>query len=142
MPNTGYLLMNISKKLKYRLNDALTELNITIQQWSVLQQLHRLSQSGAQIAANDLAQRLDMDKPTISAIIKRLEAKKLVYKTKNSHDNRLFDLFLSETGAEIYTKAAVISNSVLNQFMAQLSETEKSQLNQLLQKLDREEQSS
>lgn len=142
MPNTGYLLMNISKKLKYRLNDALTELNITIQQWSVLQQLHRLSQSGAQIAANDLAQRLDMDKPTISAIIKRLEAKKLVYKTKNGHDNRLFDLFLSETGAEIYTKAAVISNSVLNQFMAQLSETEKSQLNQLLQKLDREEQSS
>ncbi|MFD1318117.1 MarR family winged helix-turn-helix transcriptional regulator [Loigolactobacillus zhaoyuanensis] len=139
MPNTGYLLMSISKKLRYNLNYALTDLNITIQQWSVLQQLHHFSQTSNQVAANDLATILDMDKPTISAIIKRLAAKNLIYKTKNSHDSRAFDLFLSPAGIEIYMKAVVISDSVLSQFTNQLAATEKNNLNNILQKLDRED---
>ncbi|MFC6171858.1 MarR family winged helix-turn-helix transcriptional regulator [Loigolactobacillus jiayinensis] len=139
MANTGYLLMSISKKLKYNLNHALTDLNITLQQWSVLQQLAHFSQTANQVTANDLATILDMDKPTISAIIKRLTAKNFIYKTKNSHDSRAFDVFLSPAGTDICARAMVISDAVLNQFMAQLSITEKDSLNQILQKLDRED---
>lgn len=139
MNNTGYLLMSISKKLKYNLNYALTDLDITVQQWAVIQQLHYLSKSTKQVTSNDLAKILDMDKPTISAIIKRLESKKIIYKTKNIHDNRAFDLFLTQVGHEIYTKAVGISDSVLKQFMDQLSDTEKNELNKILKKIDSKE---
>ncbi|AMV63608.1 Transcriptional regulator, MarR family [Pediococcus damnosus] len=138
MNNTGYLLMNISKKLKYNLNSALADLDITAQQWSIIQQLHHFNDAKLQVTANQLATILDMDKPTISAIIKRLTIKKIIYKKKNNQDSRAFDLSLSQKGTEIYTKAVIISDKVLTQFMKQLTQAEKHDLNQILQKLNRE----
>ncbi|WP_216634230.1 hypothetical protein, partial [Pediococcus damnosus] len=57
---------------------------------------------------------------------------------KNNQDSRAFDLSLSQKGTEIYTKAVIISDKVLTQFMKQLTQAEKHDLNQILQKLNRE----
>lgn len=139
MKNTGYLLMSVSKKLRYELNHELSQLDITAQQWAVMQQLNHFQQLSHLVTANDLAKILDMDKPTISAIIKRLENKKLLYKIKNSQDSRAFDLFLSQSGLEQCQKALAISDLILTQFTAKLSAEEQNQLNQVLQKLDSED---
>lgn len=138
MDNTGYLLMSVSKKLRYKLNYALHPLDITVQQWAVIQQLSHYDNAKL-MTANELAKILDMDKPTISAIIKRLENKKLIYKRKNKADSRAFDLFLSQEGMDVYTKAVKISNQILEEFTAKLSQNESERLNQILQKLDSEE---
>ncbi|MGF2942922.1 MarR family winged helix-turn-helix transcriptional regulator [Enterococcus xiangfangensis] len=74
--NTGYLLMNISKKLKYDLNKALLEKGITVQQWAVIQQVDLKEP----VTATELVHILDMDKPTISGIVQRLEKKELLVK--------------------------------------------------------------
>ncbi|HFU5896677.1 TPA: MarR family transcriptional regulator, partial [Enterococcus faecium] len=74
--DTGYLLMDISKKLKYTLNQALIEKGITIQQWAVIQQLSIRNEC----TAAELSIILDMDKPTVSDIVKRLELKSLLKK--------------------------------------------------------------
>lgn len=68
--NTGYLIINIAKKLKYQLNQVLQEQGITIQQWAVLQQITKQAAT-----MTELAWQLDMDKPTVSGIVHRLTTK-------------------------------------------------------------------
>ncbi|MGX7351623.1 hypothetical protein RU97_GL001041 [Enterococcus canis] len=134
--NTGYLLMNVSKKLRYRLNQQLVQLDLTAQQWAVIQQLHQMAHQA--VSAQILTERLDMDKPTISAIIKRLELKDILYRKKNTVDSRVYDLFLTAKGQTIFESARELSDVTLTEFLARLSETQQQELNQLLQKLEEE----
>lgn len=134
--NTGYLLMNVSKKLRYRLNQQLVQLDLTAQQWAVIQQLHQMAHQA--VSAQVLTERLDMDKPTISAIIKRLELKDILYRKKNTVDSRVYDLFLTAKGQTIFESARELSDVTLTEFLARLSETQQQELNQLLQKLEEE----
>lgn len=134
--NTGYLLMNVSKKLRYRLNQQLVQLDLTAQQWAVIKQLHQMAHQA--VSAQILTERLDMDKPTISAIIKRLELKDILYRKKNTVDSRVYDLFLTAKGQTIFESARELSDVTLTEFLARLSETQQQELNQLLQKLEEE----
>lgn len=138
MENTGYLIMNSSKKLTYELNTALREKNLTAPQWAVLQQLKRFEDTNQSITAIQLTKLLEMDKPTISAIIKRLEQKTLINRRKSHHDNRSYDLYLTKTGKEVYEFAKKISDEVLKGFVQPLSSEEQELLNTLLQKLNQE----
>lgn len=79
--NTGYLLMNISKQLKYSLNQELKKRGLTVQQWAIIQQLSHLDEA----TSVELTKTLDMDKPTISGIIQRLEKKGLLQKKRKLH---------------------------------------------------------
>lgn len=74
--DTGYLLMNISKNLKYFLNKKLLSKGVTIQQWAVIQHIN--SKKGC--TAIEIASNLNMDKTTISGILSRLELKGLLRK--------------------------------------------------------------
>lgn len=138
MENTGYLIMNSSKKLTYELNTALREKNLTAPQWAVIQQLKRFEDHHQSITAIQLTKLLDMDKPTISAIIKRLEQKNLINRRKSHHDNRSYDLYLTKTGKEAYELAKNTSDKVLKNFILPLSAEEQESLNTLLQKLNQE----
>lgn len=86
--------MNISKKLKYTLNQALVKKGVTVQQWAVMQQLSIRDK----YTATELARILDMDKPIISGILKRLEMKCVLIKNKNPSDQRSSILSLTKTG--------------------------------------------
>lgn len=136
MENTGYLLMNISKKMRYELNQALKTVDLTAPQWAVLQQLERQDCS---VSANELTKRLEMDKPTLSAIIKRLEQKQLLYKEKNPADQRISYLHLTKAGRELMKKGQQISDTVLHSFLIKLSADEQTQLNHFLKKIDTED---
>lgn len=138
MENTGYLIMNSSKKLTYELNTALRGENLTAPQWAVIQQVKRFEDNDQSITAIQLTKLLDMDKPTISAILKRLEQKTLINRRKSIHDNRSFDLYLTEAGKEAYEFAKNTSDKVLKNFILPLSAEEQESLNTLLQKLNQE----
>lgn len=132
--NTGYLLMNISKKLKYELNQALLEEDITVQQWAVLQQIDQRKE----ITATDLVQYLDMDKPTASGIIQRLEKKELLVKNENPMDKRSSLLSLTALGRERLERCKKLSDHVLEGHLNVLSEEEQKKLNHLLLKISSE----
>lgn len=129
--NTGYLLMDTSKKLKYELNQTLLEEGITVQQWAVIQQID-LREA---VTASDLAQYLDMDKPTASGIIQRLEKKNLLSRKNNPSDKRSSLLFLTPLGKKRLEKWKRLSDRVVDIRLEVLSEEEKKILNQLLTKL-------
>ncbi|MBU5362653.1 MarR family transcriptional regulator [Enterococcus raffinosus] len=133
--DTGYLLMNISKKLKYTLNQALIEKGITIQQWAVIQQLSIQKEC----TAVELASILDMDKPTVSGIVKRLELKGLLIKKDNPLDQRSSLLSLTESGNVLLNDCRATSERIINNYLAELSSAEQQLLNQLLMKINQKE---
>ncbi|MGO2891376.1 MarR family winged helix-turn-helix transcriptional regulator [Enterococcus devriesei] len=135
MENTGYLIMNSSKHLTYDLNSELRKQDLTAPQWAVLQQINRYQQERP-TTAKQLVTLLDMDKPTLSVILKRLEQKNFIIKKRSSHDSRSYELFLTDSGKQTYLSGEKISEHVLEKFIAPLSMEEKRQLNELLQKLN------
>ncbi|MBO0481921.1 MarR family winged helix-turn-helix transcriptional regulator [Candidatus Enterococcus courvalinii] len=132
--DTGYLLMNISKQLKYNLNQALNTKGITVQQWAVIQQLFLKNEQTAVL----LSETLDMDKPTISGIIKRLEKKGFIIKTANPSDLRSHLISLTDTGHEILAECQALSEQILANYLTILSTKEQETLNVLLTKINQE----
>ncbi|WP_313630374.1 MarR family transcriptional regulator [Enterococcus devriesei] len=135
MENTGYLIMNSSKHLTYDLNSELRKQDLTAPQWAVLQQINHYQQERP-TTAKQLVTLLNMDKPTLSVILKRLEQKNFIIKKRSSHDSRSYELFLTDSGKQTYLSGEKISEHVLEKFIAPLSIEEKRQLNELLQKLN------
>lgn len=129
--NTAYLLMMSSKKLKHDLNQKLLAEGITIQQWSVIQQLAMQPEMTAAM----LGDNLDIDRPTLSGIIQRLEKKELLRRKKNPTDSRSYLLTLTEDGQQQVKTYQKMSDQLLATFLARLTATEQQQLNQLLTKL-------
>lgn len=136
MNNLGFLLMETSKQLKYQLNNALQALDITVQQWAVLQQLFVAQQRQETSNAGLIANRLGMDKPTISAIIKRMETKDLLTRQRDTSDTRKFQLNLTDKGLQLYGTAEKISQEVLTHYLHPLTASQQEQLRDLLIQLE------
>ncbi|MDT2760333.1 MarR family winged helix-turn-helix transcriptional regulator [Enterococcus xiangfangensis] len=132
--NTGYLLMNISKKLKYDLNQALLEKGITVQQWAVIQQVDLKEP----VTATELVHILDMDKPTISSIVQRLEKKELLVKRDHPTDKRSFLLSLTEIGRSALEDYQQLSDHIVEKHLSILTEQEQASFNHLLSKINQE----
>lgn len=132
--DSGYLLMNISKQLKYDLNQALLQKGVTVQQWAVIQQINQRTKA----TVAELSIQLDMDKPTVSGIVKRLEGKQLVSKVPHPSDQRSSLLLLTEAGNVILKECQMISEQILQKSLSVLSVEEQQTLNHLLTKINQE----
>ncbi|WP_238333978.1 MarR family winged helix-turn-helix transcriptional regulator [Companilactobacillus halodurans] len=133
--NTGYLLMQVAKDLRYELNQALIKSDLTIQQWAVLEQISLLTKT-TQNTANLISKNLDMDKPTISGISKRLVVKELIQKVPNPADKRSQLLTLTENGQTALKLGQKISDQVLQKHLETLTATEQQQLQSTLKKIN------
>lgn len=131
----GYLLMSVSKKVKYQVNKELIKEGITVQQWSVIKNICLMSKTQL-VTSADLANRIDMDKPTISGILSRLIDKNIVDKKVHPLDKRASRLKLTDSGKEAYDRYSTIADKVLAESIKVLSNDEKEQLGQLLTKLN------
>ncbi|KRM72041.1 hypothetical protein FC34_GL001024 [Lacticaseibacillus brantae DSM 23927] len=123
--------MNLAHQLKYQLNQALLQEDLTVQQWALLQQL----MLERPLTAVQLANRLDMDKPTVSGIVKRLVEKDFLTKQANPTDQRSQLLNLTTAGQTAAITGQGISNQILDAIIAPLSTEDQQLLNQLLGKL-------
>lgn len=132
--DSGYLLMNISKQLKYDLNQALIQKGVTVQQWAVIQQINQRKET----TVAELSFQLGMDKPTVSGIVKRLEGKLLLKKQPNPTDQRSSLLLLTEAGEAVLKECQIISEEILEKSLAVLSKEEQETLNHLLTKINHE----
>lgn len=134
--NSGYLLMNISKQLKYHMNQALLSKGITVQQWAVLQRLSFEKEA----TAADLAVALDMDRPTLSGIIKRLVMKGYLLKRENPKDSRSYLLLLTNSGEDKVLECRRLSDELLTDHLSALTVEEQQLFNSLLGKINQKNQ--
>ena len=140
MENIGYLLMRVSKELKYALSKELIIYELTTSQWAVLKQLEIEEDCNAPLSkrtAVEIAAKLDFDKPTISGIINRLYEKGMVRKDRHPNDNRATILYLTPKAKELIPILETVSNTVIDDTLTNFSNEEKELFLNLLNKMDR-----
>jgi len=100
--NVGYNVNLCSKLFKSKLNKELEDYNITAVQLSVLMTIDKHSNEPEFNTAVNLARKLDMDKPTMSAIVNRLIAKNYIERQVHPLDGRMWVLTLTSNYRENY----------------------------------------
>lgn len=135
MPNVGVLMMSQSKRLQLELKQGLREYHITLSQWAILAALKR--STNAQTAA-ELAEKLVMDKPTVSGIVRRLEQKFWLQSTPKINDGRARELSLTSAGEALYSQCEGLADRIMSQFLSPLSLQQRQQLTSLLTQLEGE----
>ena len=139
MNNIGYLLMKVSKDLRYDLTKELTLYELTTSQWAVIKRLHIEEESESKLTmrtAIEIALKLDLDKPTVSGIVNRLYEKELLRKEPHPNDKQATVLFLTPKAKELIPKLEFISNRVIDESLQNFSMEEKTMFIRLLSKMD------
>lgn len=139
MDNIGYLLMKVSKELRYALTKELITYDLTTSQWSVLKRVEMEEANNSSLlmrTSAEIASKLDLDKPTISGIVNRLYEKGMIGKERHSNDKRAFILFLTPKAKEMIPILESVSDCVIEESLINFSAEEKEIFIRLLSKLD------
>lgn len=91
-------IQQLSRNVNQYLNDALKDEEIYMSHWAVLFQLHSTGGSMTQTA---LKERLNIEAPPLSRVIRKLESFGYVSKSK-SEDQRTNDITLTKKGRDRY----------------------------------------
>lgn len=136
--NIGYLIQLSAKLMKGNLQKRLEKENFTVAQWAVIKDIQMQQQNNASIecfTAVAIADRLDMDKPTISGIINRLLEKGFVQKKLHPKDKRAQIIELTETTLTILPRLEDLSEATIDEALQQFNDNEKEKLALYLTKL-------
>lgn len=139
MDNIGYLLMKVSKELKYTLSKNLAKFELTSSQWAVMKQLdieERMHSPLNNRTAVEIATRLDFDKPTISGIVKRLIEKEMIRKEPHPNDRRASVLFLTSKSREMIPVIEEVCDAVIEHSLCEFDSNDRVRFLQLLKKLE------
>jgi len=126
------MALSLSRQLKYKLDKALKEFDITSAQISVIKVIQS---SQKLITAAEIAQYLGSDRPTISGIINRLEKKRILVKVDNSQDKRSSYLQINEESNELIRKIISMSDELTLDIFSIYTEKEANQLTEMLERL-------
>ncbi|NMD70918.1 MarR family transcriptional regulator [Bacillus sp. DNRA2] len=140
MENIGYLMMKVSKELRYALSKKLAFYDLTSSQWAVMKQLdieEQIQSSLNKKTAVELAARLDFDKPTISGIVKRLIEKEMIRREVHPNDRRASVLFLTKEAKELIPVIDEVCDVVIEHSLRAFDSNEKAMFLQLLKKIDK-----
>jgi DNA-binding MarR family transcriptional regulator len=129
MENTSYLLMKASRSLKQHLDNKLKDYNITASQFSVL---YQINQHNNHVIASDVSKALDLDRPTISAIIKRLEMKGIVQRIPNENDKRSEYLIIKKESLLIVNELKDVSDALNHEIFFKYSSNHLSEFHSML----------
>ena len=96
---TGFIIERSSKRMKQVCQQLLKEndINITVDQWVVMQELNK---TNGQVQIS-LANNTFKDAPTITRIIDLLCQKGYVERVSNPNDRRRFQIFLTNSGKDL-----------------------------------------
>jgi DNA-binding MarR family transcriptional regulator len=139
MNNIGYLLMKVSKDLRYALTKQLTQYGLTTSQWAVLKRLELEEDRDTSLTkrtAVEIAAKLELDKPTISGIIQRLTEKEMIRKEQHPTDRRASVLFLTEKARKLIPTLNNVSDFVISESLKNFTTEEKNLFLLLLIKMD------
>ena len=127
---TGFIIERSSKRMKQVCQQLLKEndINITVDQWVVMQELNK---TNGQVQVS-LANNTFKDAPTITRIIDLLCQKGYVERVSNPNDRRRFQIFLTDSGKDLITVVEPIIMDFRKKAYTGLSPTQLDNLKQSL----------
>lgn len=134
----GHMLMSSAKLIKWDLSGRLGDVGLTSPQWMVLSDIfvHEDSEDiNLKLIPAAIAERLNIDRPTISGIIERLEKQGWVYRVNNPEDRRSYIIMLTNKAKLIMSKLDELSSLTMEQALKGFAEEEISQLKQYLHRI-------
>ena len=129
-------LYALSREIIGAYRPFLDALEITYPQYLVLMVLWE----SEPLSVNSIGDRLHLDSGTLSPLLKKMEAKNLIFRKRKTEDERIVEIFLTEKGREIKADAAAIPGKLMYQLkvteeeIIQLKEISNKILNRISQK--------
>ena len=84
------------------------------------------------LSQQDIARRLAIDPTVLVGVVDELERRRLVARRRDPDDRRRYLLEVTETGAELLTKAEQAATEATNTFLNPLAKAQRNQLGELL----------
>lgn len=113
----------------------LDPLGITQVQYSILATASYLASASGSVSQQDVANQLSMDKMMVSSVVKTLEARALVIRTRSATDGRAFSMVLTRTARDLLKKVTPAAEGVDEEFFGELSGAERRTLIGFLHRL-------
>jgi DNA-binding MarR family transcriptional regulator len=112
---TGKASTAIARRLQKKFNAA--DLNLTIEQWSVL--YHLWKQDG--LSQQELCNSTFRDKPSITRLVDNLEKLQLVKRVASDSDRRINMIYLTRQGAKLQEQTLSLAEETLNEALEGIS---------------------
>ncbi len=95
---SGYLLWQVTIQWQLKLNRKLSEVDLTLTQFSLLAGLYWLSRQQEMVTQQQLATYANTDKMMTSKILITLQSKELITRETHPDDNRAWQLIITKKG--------------------------------------------
>lgn len=127
----GFYLLRSAAQFKNAFAKVLQPYEITPVQFAVL----GLLWESDGLTQHEIAARLGKDRPNVTRILEKIEAKALITRQRAPNDRRATQVFLSKRGKAIQPDLQETAIAFRTRAYEGLTESEKTQLNRLLTKL-------
>ncbi len=126
--SVGCLIVESARLLRKVFDRRMDSLGVTRSQWQVLVTL--VFHEG--ISQSELAERLEIEQPSLVRLLHRLERSGLVERRIDSHDRRVKRIFLATGSASLMASIEVERDKLREQFLSGLNNDERAKVLSLL----------
>ena len=119
--NFGFLLNDVARLLRTAYDRRIRSLGLTRAQWWVLTHLYR----GDGVSQTELAETLEIEKPTLGRLLDRLQAKGWVRREHDARDRRMWRVHLTEEVAPALRTMRALAAELRRDALAGLSASER-----------------
>jgi len=119
--NYGFLINDVARLMRTTYDRRVRELGLTRSQWWVLTLLFR----NDGVTQSELAELLEIEKPTLGRLLDRLEAKGWVRREHDSRDRRAWRVHLTDAVEPAMRKLRKVASELRSDALAGLSAQER-----------------
>jgi len=132
----GYLFWRSFHAWQRHMRASLEPLGLTQVQYSILATASYLTSSSDAVSQQDVANQLAMDKMMVSDVVKTLESRALLSRTRSTTDTRSFVLAVTRQGRDLLKRATPAAEGVDEEFFGVLPAAERQRFIDSLARLD------
>lgn len=119
--NFGFLLHDVARLMRTAYDRRIRKLGLTRAQWWVLTHLFR----GDGVSQTELAETLEIEKPTLGRLLDRLEAKRWIRREHDARDRRIWRVHLTDEVEPALRTMRAIAAELRRDALAGLSAAER-----------------
>lgn len=126
----NYLFVQVAKAHRARTHELLSELGLHVGQEMILVALTH----HGDLTLTELADHLEVQPPTITKMVQRLESSEIVKREASKHDSRSSSICLTSKGKNLQAKIEKVWQQVEKEFFGNMTASEKATFQALLLK--------